>query len=336
MSNNNIKISVLCITFNHKDYISKCLNSMLMQKTDFPFEILVHDDASTDGTSQIVRKYAEEFPDIIKPYIEVSNRYSQGKSPIFPLFSKIKGKYVAYCEGDDSWTDINKLQQQADFLDSHSDYAACCHQTIKHNLYTGEESFFSSRNADSDITTESILDWDFKDRYVHLNTVLFRKEVLNHLPHYLLGKYPIGDMPFYVYLTTCGKVKFFDKVMSNYNYGTAGSWVDRGKNFNTYQFIMNRVNGWIRLYEDIDQCTGYLYHKSVIFNKRRYERQKMKTWIRFNIPLIYSIHKIIKQIFNMGGVDSDSVRLNGVCFNFFQFGLLPMLNPMVSFHDFRS
>lgn len=302
MSNNNIKISVLCITFNHKDYISKCLDSMLAQETDFPFEILVHDDSSTDGTSDIVREYAKKYPNIIKPYIESQNRYSQGKSPTFPLFSKIKGKYVAFCEGDDYWTDMHKLQIQVDFLDKYPDYSACCHQTIKRNLYTGEECFFSSRNNNSDVTTDSILDWDYKNKYIHLNSVLFRSRVLQKMPHYLIARYPIGDMPFYVYLTTCGKVRFFNKPMSVYNFGTIGSWIDRGKKFKTYEAVVSRVNGWIRLYDDIDQCTNYHYHSSIVFNRRRYEKQKLKIWIRFRIPIIYYCYKTLIRVLTTGGV----------------------------------
>ncbi len=124
-----VKVSIICTTYNQANYIRQALDGIVMQKTSFPFEALVYDDASTDGTADIVREYAEKYPNIIKPIFQDENQFSRGvdvaKTFIWP---KIQGKYVAICDGDDYWTDERKLQKQADYLDSNPECAICFHR----------------------------------------------------------------------------------------------------------------------------------------------------------------------------------------------------------------
>ena len=126
--NKTTKVSISCLAYNHEPYISKCLDGFIMQKTDFPFEVLIHDDASTDRTADIIREYEAKYPDIIKPIYQTENKYSKGigitKTYQFP---RAKGKYIAMCEGDDYWTDPLKLQKQVDFLEKNEEYSACFH-----------------------------------------------------------------------------------------------------------------------------------------------------------------------------------------------------------------
>jgi len=128
--NRPVMVTIRCITFNQAPYIRQCLDGFVMQKTNFRFEAIVHDDASTDGTADIVREYSEKYPDIIRPIIETENQFTIGgfqqiNKMIYPL---IRGKYLADCEGDDYWTDPLKLQKQVDFLESHPDYSMCFHR----------------------------------------------------------------------------------------------------------------------------------------------------------------------------------------------------------------
>ena len=114
-------VSISCITYNHKQYIRDAIEGFLMQRTNFPVEILIHDDASTDGTAEIIREYEKQYPWLIKPVYQTENQYSKHNS--FISISKIQygralGKYIAFCEGDDYWTDPYKLQKQVDFLES--------------------------------------------------------------------------------------------------------------------------------------------------------------------------------------------------------------------------
>lgn len=121
-------VSILCASYNQEKYIAQAIEGFLMQKVNFPVEIIIHDDASTDGTANIIRKYEAKHPNIIKGIYQTENQYSK-KIPVWDTFiyPKARGKYFAECEGDDYWTDPNKLQMQADFLESHDDYVAIGH-----------------------------------------------------------------------------------------------------------------------------------------------------------------------------------------------------------------
>ena len=122
-------VSICCLTYNHAPFIRKCLDGFLMQQTDFPIEILIHDDCSTDGTTEIIKEYAAQYPDVIFPLYEEENKYSRGGAGKMDLYNynRARGRYIAYCEGDDYWTDPLKLQKQVDFMESHPEYSVCFH-----------------------------------------------------------------------------------------------------------------------------------------------------------------------------------------------------------------
>lgn len=120
-------VSISCITYNHSRFIRNCLDGFLMQKTTFEYEILIHDDASNDGTIEIIKEYEYKYPGLIKSYIQKENQYSKGQRGINAKYNipRAKGKYIALCEGDDFWTDPYKLQKQVDFLDQNEEYIGC-------------------------------------------------------------------------------------------------------------------------------------------------------------------------------------------------------------------
>lgn len=122
-TNDELMVSIRCITYNHESYIRQCLEGFVMQKTNFRFEAIVHDDASTDGTADIIREYAEKYPGIIKPIFEIENQYSKHDGSISRIMHEhMRGKYIAMCEGDDYWIDSLKLQKQVDFLEINKDF----------------------------------------------------------------------------------------------------------------------------------------------------------------------------------------------------------------------
>ena len=125
-----VKLSILCTAYNHENYIRQTLDGFLMQKTDFEYEVLIHDDASTDNTQDIIKEYEEKYPDIIKPIYQSENKWTgEGLNPQFKYnIPRVQGEYIAFCDGDDYWTDPNKLQKQVDFLEKHTDYVICAHQ----------------------------------------------------------------------------------------------------------------------------------------------------------------------------------------------------------------
>ncbi len=123
-NSDNILVSICCLSYNHEAYIRECLIGFMMQKTSFQIEILIHDDASTDKTANIIKEYAAAYPEIIKPIYQKENQYSRRKSVSATYqFPRALGKYIAFCEGDDYWTDPYKLQKQVDFLEKNTDYA---------------------------------------------------------------------------------------------------------------------------------------------------------------------------------------------------------------------
>ena len=115
----NIAVSIVCNAYNHERYIRSALDGFVMQKTTFPFEVLVHDDASMDGTAGIIREFEMKYPEIIKPIYETENQYSKCDGSLARIqYGRVKGKYIALCEGDDYWTDPLKLQKQFDALEA--------------------------------------------------------------------------------------------------------------------------------------------------------------------------------------------------------------------------
>lgn len=179
-------VSICCITYNHAPFIRKCMDGFLMQETSFPFEILIHDDASTDGTDSIIKNYEASFPDLIFPLYETENQYSKGfeLSPsnmdIKFNYSRAKGKYIAYCEGDDYWSDPHKLQRQVDFLETHPEYSVCWHR-CKHlhwedNKWENDkcnELLNDAAGVDIDIATL------FSGWYTQPLSMLFRKSMFD-------------------------------------------------------------------------------------------------------------------------------------------------------------
>lgn len=119
-------LSICCAAYNHESFIRDCLDGFLKQETTFPVEILIHDDASTDRTADIIREYEAKHPQVVLPVYETENQYSKGTGDLFGL-KRTRGQYIAICEGDDYWTDPAKLEKQVDFLDRNPDYVICYH-----------------------------------------------------------------------------------------------------------------------------------------------------------------------------------------------------------------
>ena len=141
MNANQPLVIIRCTTYNHEPYIRDCLEGFVMQHTTFPFYAIVHDDASIDGTASIVQEYAEKYPDIIHPIIETENQYSKHDGSLRRIMdgASKKANYIAFCEGDDYWTDPLKLQKQVDFLEEHKEFDMCCTRFI--HLYENNKEY---------------------------------------------------------------------------------------------------------------------------------------------------------------------------------------------------
>lgn len=173
-------VSICCITYNHEPYIEDALEGFLIQETDFPFEILIHDDASTDRTAEIIREYEAKYPTLIKPIYQTENQYSKGMriNPIFN-YPRAHGKYIATCEGDDYWTDLFKLKKQVCFLENNPTYSMCSH-SVKF-VFDGivEKRTNYSETPVVDASFEEILE---RGMFIAFNSIVFRKKIVSKAP----------------------------------------------------------------------------------------------------------------------------------------------------------
>lgn len=206
-------VTIWCLVYNHGPYLRQCLDGFVMQKTTFVFEALVHDDASTDDSAKIILEYAEKFPGIIKPIIEKTNLYSKHDGSLMRIQSELcKGKYIAFCEGDDYWTDPYKLQKQVDFMESHPDYGLC--HTDFDLSDEQKRTHYKEKHPNGDyfpsiITEDSI--------QIGTVTVLFRRSTFELTPKlYLKHDFVVGDKARWIELAEVSKVKYIPEVTSKY------------------------------------------------------------------------------------------------------------------------
>ena len=213
------RLSVFCTAYNHEAYIAQTLDSFLRQKTDFPFEVLVTDDASTDGTTDIIRRYAEEHPDVIRFFHQEKNLYSQGIHVVDAvMYPNARGEYIAYCEGDDYWTDDTKLQRQVDFLDAHPDSSACEHNSFYHNC-SGDrpDELLLPEEGDRDVPFSVILSG--MSHCFHTSSIVGRASIMCSPPDFQAGAYREGGFTDYaiaLWLSLNGKIRFLERSMSVY------------------------------------------------------------------------------------------------------------------------
>lgn len=269
-------VTILCHTYNHVNFLKDALNSFLMQETTFPFEILLHDDASTDGTIEIVNEYAKNYPNIIIPIIQTENQYSKGYKPSKITLPLAKGKYIAFCEGDDYWTDPKKIQIQASFLENNKHISVCGHNsiTMKDNKFIkahpkSQRRDFNSRSLE-------------QGAFVQILTAMF------------VNKFPIapdeqefiinGDDFLFSRLGKLGGYKYFEDispgVYRNHGGGIWSSLDDRKKR-------ANRINSfyWISQYylrTGDPELASYFESKSAIAALTGTDKFSLKSFLRIN------------------------------------------------------
>lgn len=254
----SLLVTIRCLAYNHEPYIRQCLEGFVMQKTNFRFEAIVHDDASTDGTAAIILEYAEKYPDIIKPIIETENQYSKKDGSLRRIVDlHTHGKYIAICEGDDYWIDPYKLQKQVDFLEANLDCSFCCsgfvhkrkgESDVLEVLLRGNKPFFKFEL--NDFLTE---DWFTMPLTTMYRKREFLEEIKDFLPKY---KY-YRDMHVYYHLLLIGKGLYISECMGCYRYHSGGIASMQPE----YVKIRDVDNVWREL---------YIVHKHPILRKLSY------------------------------------------------------------------
>lgn len=261
-----IMVSISCITYNHEKYIRHCLDSLLMQKTNFKYDIIVHDDASTDNTANIIREYEKKYPDVIKPIYQSENQYSKGIK-IGPNFITpiIKGKYVAFCEGDDFWTDPYKLQKQFDIMEKNPDCSICTHRVeeVLENEQDNGTSRPKFKLKDGKINLKNYFDFD--NPYPFQTSSYFirfdLKKEFDFNPPTFVNYFKVGDEPMILFSLTKGYMYYLDKSMSCYRLISKGSWTSQYFN-DSKKRIKNHLCT-INAYEAFDKYTHYEYSRQI-------------------------------------------------------------------------
>ena len=254
----NIQVSIFCLAYNHEKFIRESLEGFLMQKTNFDYEILIHEDASTDATAEILKEYQQKYPEMIHVIYESENKYGTGLDYFYDvLLPMAKGKYIAVCEGDDAWVDDQKLQMQFDFMESHPDYTLVGHKAFLQ--YPADWDLVRDPRcmgyrSDGDVDFESMfLEWN-----IPTSSFFYRRDVYEKMPRFFMEA-PTGDEPLLWYLACKGKVYFMNRVMSVYNKMGSDSWTSRIIS-SGFERMVQYYKGYIELFTGLDKYTEGEYH----------------------------------------------------------------------------
>lgn len=213
-------VSVFNWVYNHEKFVRESIESILMQETTFPVEIIIHDDASNDGTADIIREYEEQYPRLFRNVLHSENQHSQGRSLLKALFYNPKGDFIALTHGDDYWTDPNKLQIQADYLSHRSGCAGCFHRTrvvdgqgsvIREDFFVADQESYDFRAC---LTTLS-------KQYATCSMMIRADAVRN--PSSWLRRRPV-DMMLELQVARYGVIAYINKNMADYRLHDAGVW----------------------------------------------------------------------------------------------------------------
>jgi len=275
-------VSIVCTTYNHELYIEQTLDSFVLQQCSFPIEIIVHDDASTDGTAEIIRKYANTYPNLIRPILQTENQYSQGVDIWEYLFTKeAKGKYIAICEGDDFWTDPQKLQKQIDFLENNSDCGLVYSKAMCYIQKTGK---FKGTVGGEYYSFENLL----INNAVPTLTVVLRKDLS---VQYFQEVRPseqcwlLGDWPMWLWFARNSNLHYLDIVTATYRIlqESASKTSDPKKKAD-----------YIRSYVSVQEY--FVKHYNIVDTKLTQEIYFHKIWELFCLACLFNVDSLFNEV----------------------------------------
>lgn len=271
-------VSICCATYNHDKYISQALDGFLSQKGDFDIEILIHDDASTDQTASIIAEYVKQYPDIIFPIYQHENQYSKGVRTSLFNYERCRGDFIAICEGDDFWTDKNKLAIQVDALLLHSEYDLCLHSAILQHVFQDKPDEIICKYSYCPIIStqhNNSLGFDVDVRAIPTSDVIVRKEWMHPtastvLTKRALSKYisfmrdrpwlPVGDLYLHILPSLQTGALYIDREMSVYRYMTDFSWTKRIMG-GAIDKLIHHNNLVVDSYNELNELTNGVYEK---------------------------------------------------------------------------
>lgn len=244
------KVSVCMITYNHEAYVAQAIESVMRQKTNFGYELVIGEDFSTDNTRQIVKRFQKKYPQKIRLILSEKN---EGMMRNFiRTFQSCRGKYVAMLEGDDYWTKSNKLQKQVDFLDSNPQYSVCFHAIKAFYENNPKKTYLipSKSRKKQTYSIENLL----KQNFIATCSVMYRNNLVNKIPNwfYTIG---LGDWPMHLLHAEHGLIGYLDEGMAKYR-------IHSKSGFSTRPKIKNFLD-IIKMQETIDRYLGYKHHKII-------------------------------------------------------------------------
>ena len=257
MANKVPLVSVYCMTYNQKNTIGQTIESILAQQTDFEFELIIHDDASTDGTAEIVRRYAEAYPHIIRPIFQEENQYRKCNLIQSFIHPAGRGTFIAICEGDDYWCDPKKLQIQADYMRSHPECMLTFHAVRQ--LTNEEETIVRPLKRSGIVLAPLIVKRG--GQFCPTVSSFFRKEVMDLWPEFRVNA-DVYDYPAQVLAASMGTVYYMDRIMGVYRFASAGSWTAEYKDQVNDQHIQNETE-WLALFDDY---TAHRYNHEIRYH----------------------------------------------------------------------
>lgn len=252
-----VQVSIVCNAYNHEPYIRDALEGFVMQKTTFPFEVLVHDDASTDNTASIIREYEAKYPEIIKPIYETENQYSKNDGSLGRIqYGRVRGKYIAMCEGDDYWTDPMKLQKQYDALESHLELDICATgaKIEKDGSIVGS---FATAEHDTIFTPEEVILGG--GGFVATASLMYRADIRKNPPSFF--KMLALDYCIQILGSLRGGMLYLAETSCVYRAMNPGSWTARTySNMNAIDRHQKEICGMLKC---LDEDTLGKYHDAI-------------------------------------------------------------------------
>lgn len=256
-------VSINCISFNHEKFIKQCLDGFVMQKTNFTFEVLIHDDASTDNTAQIIKEYQTNYPEIIIPILQNENQYSKGVD-IWSTYQypRTKGKYIAICEGDDYWTDPYKLQKQVDILENNINISMCIHNVLTYDGINYKEFYKYTKTVYS--SKDLINNW-----IVPTCSVLFNKDAISDFANDEIKRFINQDYLLFTHISLKGDIYCINENMGVYRIHPGGMTSSLLKTNKSQNIFLEQIDYMINKYPEIQlllevqftrTCTMFFYH----------------------------------------------------------------------------
>ncbi len=289
-------VSVLCISYNAEAFVEQCLHGILSQETNFKFEVVFHDDASSDGTQTIVQEFINAYPSRIVPIFQEKNQYSMGISPLRSSIPFIRGEYVAFCEADDCWIDKTKLQRQLDFLKRapNRNFVGAKCQMIADEQLSGLA--FPRAPTTGSVFFINGIKFLTMEKFVHLSTFFMRRRLIDRWAEIFDQSVVSGDLTFLLTAALMDTdIAVLNSVVSHYRVHREGSWSKSNKT----ERYRNYAATWRKISENLSGIAEPRLYRIAGDNFAFYDTlSKRGVPERLSAAVSHGIQKIIRAGWN--------------------------------------